>query len=153
MRRVSSTETFHLRLHWRQGFKWQGSDEESWFCMACAWCDVNIFNDICNVKRFCEENMMLATGNCDPEKMKLKKGRRFITSLTIVNGGGGPDGDQIQVDDTDLCLYREGARSIVLRRCDASVERQRFFGFRSDGQAIELHPFPGTFKKKGATFQ
>ena len=96
---------------------------------------------------------MLATGNCDPEKMKLKRGRRFITSLTIVNGGGGPDGDQIQVDGTDLCLYREGARSIVLRRCDASVERQRFFGFRSDGQAMELHPFPGTFKKKGVTFQ
>lgn len=54
---ASSTGAFHLRLHWQPGYSWQESTDEMWFCMACAWCDANIFDEHCSIKTYCEENM------------------------------------------------------------------------------------------------
>ena len=33
----TGSESFRLRLHWQPGYRWQESDEESWFCAACAF--------------------------------------------------------------------------------------------------------------------
>lgn len=63
-------------------------------------------------------------------------------------------GDQIQVYGSTLCLERVGGgRSILLQQCNATVQEQRFIGFRSDGQPMELVPYPGTFLKDGVSLE
>ena len=42
-----------------EGYYWQESREESWFCLACATCDNNIFSSSCTLQETCEEGMLL----------------------------------------------------------------------------------------------
>ncbi|KAL7539790.1 hypothetical protein ACHAXR_009605 [Thalassiosira sp. AJA248-18] len=155
---ISSTGTFGLRLHWEPGFMWQESPDEAFFCMACAWCDDNIFDEHCDIQSFCEENMSLALVNCHPNKRNSSKRRMEITTFTLGKRSSGLfgvgnsfAGDQIQVYGTNLCLHRIGTRAIFLQQCDAASAEQRFLGFRSGGQAMELLP-EGSFKKNGIEF-
>ena len=34
--RSSTSDAFHLRLYWEQGYLWQESPLETWWCMTCA---------------------------------------------------------------------------------------------------------------------
>ncbi|KAL7546933.1 hypothetical protein ACHAWF_010268 [Thalassiosira exigua] len=150
--------TFHLRLHWEPGFMWQESPDEAWFCMACAWCDVNIFDEKCELASYCDESMSLALIQCDPSNRKNKRWKWLATFTLAREVGGlldfdsGLEGDQIQVFNTDLCLQRE-RRQVLLQQCNASIAEQRFLGFEEGGQAMELLPYPGTFKKQGVEYQ
>lgn len=131
---------------------------EQWFCMACAVCDANKFDNLCKLKPFCEEDMHMALVDCN--RSKTKKGKDWVASLNVVKGGSGLfgstdglKGEQIQaVASTSLCLERVGARVVLLKHCDSSEERQRWLGFHDFGQEMELIPFPGEFKKRGVVF-
>lgn len=108
--------------------------------------------------------MNLALYNCDPSKkrnQKNTKNRSWMTDFTIRGGStsgmfgsaeNGLEGDQIQVHNSNLCLERVGGRSILLKQCNASVTNQRFLGFKSGGQAMELLPLPGTIMRNGVEF-
>jgi len=104
--------------------------------------------------------MMLALVKCDPNKKNnAKKRKEWTATFTLVTegsglfdvGGNGLEGDQIQVYNTNLCLHRLGARTILLQQCDASLKEQRFLGFRAGGQAMELLP-EGIFRKNGVEY-
>jgi hypothetical protein len=151
----TSSDAFHLRLYWEQGYFWQEKTYETWWCMACASCNPNIFKEHCDLEDYCQENMMLAIMNCAPNqrKPKAKKGGQGskesakLATFTILKNGSsglfGGGGDRIQVFNSNLCLQRMGARDIVLKRCDSSEKDQLFDGLRSDNQVMELIPFPG----------
>lgn len=73
--------------------------------------------------------------------------RSEMAVFTLVKKGRGRsdagkdlEGDQIQVSGTDLCLELAGTRSILLQQCNPALEEQRFLGFVSGGQAMELAP-------------
>ncbi len=92
--------------------------------------------------------MMQALVSCDPSN---KERASEITTFTLLKDGSNRpfdtagdslDGEQLQVHKTNLCLQRE-ERSILLKRCDSSSKEQRFLGFRSDGQPMELAPLSG----------
>ena len=104
---------------------------------------MNLFDEHCDAENYCQENMSLALVNCSPYKMR----RDEMTMFTLVKKGRGRsasgnefDGDQVQVAGTNLCLELVGSRSIVLQQCDPALEAQRFLGFVSGGQAMELVP-------------
>ena len=142
---TSRDQLFLLRPDWID-------QERPWFCMACAVCDpYDEFGGLknCDIQRPCEEDMMQALVGCDPSK----EGRAsYATTFTLLRDDGSNrpfdtaddslDGDLLQVHETNLCLQRE-RRSVFLKRCDYSSKGQRFLGFRSDGQAMELVPLPG----------
>ena len=157
-RRFTPEDKFSLRLHWQRGYTWQESPKEAWYCAACAVCDPdNIFGGLknCIIKTFCRENMSLAITGCDPKKKGGKSPKEgnghptvpkmaIFTRLTETSRGifdaDNLDGDQIQVHDTNLCLEKVGTRDILLKQCNSSSKQQRFLGFRSGGQAMELVP-------------
>ncbi len=99
---------------------------------------------------------MLAIRNCAPNQLKpdakAKKGKGSepaqMATFTVLKNptglfGSGLGGDRIQVLNTNLCLQKMGAREILLKQCDSSVEDQLFSGLRSDNQVMELVLFPG----------
>ena len=151
-------DQFRLRLHWQRGYIWQESPKEAWYCAACAVCDPdNIFGGLknCNIETHCRENMSLAITGCDPKNKGGKSQKdgngqptgptvTIFTRLTETSRGifdaDNLDGDQIQVHDTNLCLQKVGTRDILLRQCNSSSNEQRFLGFRSGGQVMELVP-------------
>jgi hypothetical protein len=116
---------------------WQESPQQMWFCMACAYCDANDFEDNCSVRNYCNSGMMLALTECKPNKwspaakFKLLPGHHGLFDL---------EGDQIQVSNSNLCLSLTSVRAIELETCDASKIEQRFKGFRSGGGGFELAP-------------
>ena len=107
---------------------------------------------------------MLALYNCDPAKRRNKNKRRsWMTTFTLLRRSGnstdlfgvennGLEGDQIAVYNTNLCVERVGPRHIFLKQCNASVKEQRWIGFKTGGQAMELLPSPGTFVKNGVEY-
>jgi hypothetical protein len=160
-RRFPPKERFRLRLHWQPGYVWQESLHEAWFCAACAVCHPdNLFGGLkdCDIKSYCRENMFLAITGCDPSKKKGEKSEkggngnptesRITTFTRFTEGSHGLfdaakdnlDGDQLQVHKTNLCLHLVNTRRILLKQCDPSLKQQRFLGFRSGGQAMELVP-------------
>lgn len=158
-RSMSTDETFRLRLHWQPGYFWQESLEEDWFCAACAVCDPNELlggKKNCVPQLKCEENMTLSIRRCEPSRTLEKYIARFTRMKNGVQvpfdiAADGFDGDQIQAHNTTLCLERMKAGAsylpMQLRQCDSTADRQKFFGSRSIGQAMELHPFPGDATK------
>jgi hypothetical protein len=137
--------------------------------MACATCNVNFFERHCVIEDVCQENMMLATVECDAEKW-LRDSRKGLNpdmpatftllknEPTTTTGLFGTvtttssPGDRIQVYNTNLCLTRSGYREVYLQPCDSSVKEQLFFGFQPDGQEFELYPFAEKFLR-GVPFE
>jgi len=160
---VTIPGTFHLRIYWKEGYLWQESPIETFWCMACATCNANFFEKHCVIEDVCQENMMVATVECDPEKWNrdARKGLNpaLPASFTLLKnepimGLFGPisTGDRIQVYNTNLCLTRTEERDIYLLPCDSSVKEQLFFGFQPDGVEMELHPFTEKFLR-GVPFE
>ena len=154
--RSSTSDAFHLKLYWEQGYLWQESPLETFWCMTCASCNPNIFKEHCDFEDVCQENMMLAIMNCAPKQRQPKAAKKphgrepaQMATFTVLKGDssgifGDGGGDRIQVLNTNLCLQRMGERDVLLKRCDSSVKEQLFYGLRSDNQAMELIPYPGT---------
>jgi hypothetical protein len=152
---MSYAETFRLRQHWQPGFMWQELPDEDWHCAACATCDPNeLFGGRknCLPQIDCKENMTLAIMKCKPSTpldnriarfTRLKNGSPFLFDVAK----DGFEGDQIQVHNTNLCLQRMPAGEVFipikLQQCNSTMRRQRFFGNRSVGQAMELHLISG----------
>jgi hypothetical protein len=158
-RRFTPEEKFCLRLHWQRGYIWQESPKEAWYCAACAVCDPdNIFGGLKNytIKSHCREGMSLAITGCDPPKRNEGKSQNegngqpigskiaIFTRLKKTSRGlfdaDNLDGNQIQVHNNNLCLQKVGKRDVLLKRCNALSTQQRFLGFRSGGQTMELVP-------------
>jgi hypothetical protein len=133
---ISVPSSFRLRLHWEQGDFWQDDPREMWFCMACAYCDSDVFDENCNVVNYCRDGMMLALTECRPNQWTYAA--KF--SLLPGNNGNNLEGDQIQVTNSNLCFSLVGVRAIKLETCHASKIEQRFTGFRSEGSAMEIAP-------------
>ena len=135
---ISLPSSFRLRLHWERGDLWQDDPREMWFCMACALCDVNEFDENCDVVNYCRDGMMLALTECRPNKWTS------AAKFSLLPGHNGLfdylEGDQIQVANSNLCLSLVGSRVIKLETCNASKIEQRFTGFSSGGNAIEIAP-------------
>jgi len=135
---ISLPSSFRLRLHWEQGDFWQDEPWEKWYCMACADCNSNIFDENCDVVNYCRDGMMLALAECRPNqrtdaaKFSLLPGRNLFADDL--------EGDQIQVSNSNLCLSLVSARMLKLETCNASKIEQRFTGFRSGGNAMEIVP-------------
>jgi hypothetical protein len=128
---------------------WQEDPREMWFCMACAHCNTNIFEEHCDIMDYCSDRMMLALTDCRPGKWDLSA---EFSLLTEHNGlfDNDLEGDQIQVTGSNFCLSLSGARAITLETCDSSKIEQRFTGFRTEGDAIEIAPAK-RYKENGIT--
>ncbi len=151
----TSTNSFRLRLHWQPGFMWQESPDEDWYCAACATCDPNeLFGGRknCVPQVNCMENMTLAIMKCEPSRSLDNHIARFVrlknanpVPFDVVNDGF--DGDQIQVHNSNLCVQMmNGGAAFVplkLQQCNSTVNKQRVFGRRAVGEAMELQLFPG----------
>ncbi|EJK68149.1 hypothetical protein THAOC_10699 [Thalassiosira oceanica] len=138
---ISPGGRFYLRLHWEAGYFWQETFEEGWFCMACAICSEDYFDEHCHIEPHCKEGMTLSLVNCGDEK-RLHK---YSTELTLATRGNlfadtELEGEQIKVASADLCLDRTGNRGVTLERCDPSRREQRFLGLRPGGQKMEIVP-------------
>ena len=153
----TGSESFRLRLHWQPGYRWQESDEESWFCAACAVCNPKeLFGGRknCALQLECKEDHNLAIWGCDPSKplhrnvtefVKLKNG----SAVPFNMAADGFNGDQIQAQGTNLCLTKMtggaslGFTSMKLKPCNSTIKEQQFYGQRAGvGQAMEIQPFP-----------
>jgi hypothetical protein len=135
--------------------------------MACARCNADRSWEECAIQRECEEGMMLALVDCEGEHERRARGGKNAgrkrespgaAAFTLAAegsalfdaGGHGLEGRRLQVQGADLCLHGEAQRHIVLRRCDAVAQEQRFLGVRPGGQAMELSPLVGgTFRRNG----
>ena len=117
---------------------WQEDPRQMWFCMACAHCNENDFEDNCDVRNYCNNGMMLALTECKPNKWSP------AAKFTLLPHNGelfDLEGDQIKVSNTNLCLSLSGVRAIKLETCDASKIEQRFEGFKTDGGGgMEIAP-------------
>jgi hypothetical protein len=152
---TNTTNTFRLRLHWQPGFMWQESPDEDWFCASCATCDPNELlggRKNCVPQVNCMENMTLAIMKCEPSRPLDNHIARFVrlknanpVPFDVVKDGF--DGDQIQVHNTNLCVQMmSGGNEFVplkLQRCNSSVNKQRIYGRRAIGEAMELQLHPG----------
>lgn len=126
---------FRLRLYWKQGYFWQESYEESWFCLACATCDDNLFNSSCNLQEQCEEGMLLGLVGCEPGKEGKIKGVDFTIKKNLFDDKN--KGDMISLYGSDLCISRKG-RDVSLQKCTGSKD-QRWNGFHPE-EEFELQP-------------
>jgi len=134
---ASVPSSFRLRLHWERGDFWQDEPWEKWYCMACANCNANIFDQKCDAVNYCSNGMMLALTECRPNRGT--DAAKF--SLLPGNNKFGLDGDQLQIANRNLCLSLVSARMMKLESCDASKIEQRFTGFKSEGGgAMEIAP-------------
>ncbi|KAL3794149.1 hypothetical protein HJC23_012856 [Cyclotella cryptica] len=138
-------EKFRLRLFWKPGYYWQESYEESWFCLACASCENNVFNASCKLEETCEEGMMLGLTLCEPgdnAKIGKVKAEEFTIwekrNLFRKAGEVDEEGDVIQLFGHDLCIARESKTDVHLEKCTGDKE-QRWMGFRPDRE-FELQP-------------
>lgn len=129
--------SFRLRLHWEKGDFWQDEAWEKWYCMACANCNANVFDQKCDVVNYCNNDMMLALTECRPNRDT--DAARF--TLLPGNNKFDLDGDQLKIANRNLCLSLVSARMMKLETCDASKIEQRFTGFKSEGDgAMEIAP-------------
>lgn len=107
---------------------------------------------------------MLAMVGCKPKDLQKSD---WTAKFTLARGARGNlfgdnfIGDQIQVHNTNLCMERSGThsnklrkeiRNVSLKPCNSTLERQRFTGFRSGGQAMELIPEGSSFTEGGVQY-
>ncbi|KAL3780786.1 hypothetical protein ACHAW5_004899 [Stephanodiscus triporus] len=86
---------FNVRLYWKQGYKWQGSSSEKFWCMKCQ---NNSCTDGSGVKiARCRRNDWLQHFFFDDGRIRSRR-------------------------NLDVCLERSG-RSIVLRGCNSSDDQ------------------------------
>ncbi|KAL7533714.1 hypothetical protein ACHAXR_005406 [Thalassiosira sp. AJA248-18] len=108
---------FRLKLYWRNGYYWQESSQESFWCMSCG-------------KGLCEENQVMRLSNC---KTKSKDDARF--ELIRYKRWG-----QYRVVDTNLCLQKIGrSRRIALKPCQRNKSAQ-LFQARGEDEKFDLRP-------------
>eukprot|EP00574_Skeletonema_japonicum_P012415 CAMPEP_0201723028 /NCGR_PEP_ID=MMETSP0593-20130828/7204_1 /ASSEMBLY_ACC=CAM_ASM_000672 /TAXON_ID=267983 /ORGANISM="Skeletonema japonicum, Strain CCMP2506" /LENGTH=342 /DNA_ID=CAMNT_0048214063 /DNA_START=119 /DNA_END=1147 /DNA_ORIENTATION=+ len=129
--------SFRLRMHWERGDFWQDESWEKWYCMACAKCNDNIFDQNCDVVNYCRNGMMLALTECRPNRGT--DAAKF--SLLPGNNKYDLEGDQLQLADRNLCLSLVSARKVKLETCNPYKVEQRFTGFKSESDgAMEIAP-------------
>lgn len=130
-------KSFQLRLYWQQGYFWQETTAETWWCMECAKCNSYGLEDGhmygCKTPgpsgTSCREGYSMWIRNCNDRshdyRFKIIKNNR--------------SGDQIQVVGTNLCLSLV-ERFLELRRCDSSKSRQLFAPITDKNRFI-LRPY------------
>jgi hypothetical protein len=126
---------FRLRLHWKQGYNWQESYHESWWCLACATCDKSLFTASCDLKEVCEEGMMLGLVGCEPGKGGKIQAVEFAIHHNLFDKYSG---DMISIHQTDLCITRK-KRDVYIEKCTGE-KGQRWNGFHPEKE-FELQPF------------
>lgn len=118
-----NSDTFYIKLFWREGYTWQEETVERKWCWQCE-------GSRCNVG----------------DRMKISRCDDGNDEFNFIKQD---NGIQIKVFDRDLCLEMDssGARDLlVVEGCDASKMEQRFLpgtpgdGLSFDGDRFELRP-------------
>ncbi|KAL9179483.1 hypothetical protein ACHAXT_008773 [Thalassiosira profunda] len=110
---------FRLKLFWKEGYYWQESYAEKWWCMSCG------LDGVCKK----DDSMYLV--NC---KSKSHADARFTSTRRR-------KGLQYRVVGTDLCLQKIGrSRRIELRPCSKSQVLQQFKSKRGPDGGFDLRP-------------
>jgi hypothetical protein len=124
-----------LKLHWENGYRWQGETVERKWCMMYhyngwpgsghCWYDQTV--KPCN-----PEEIYIATCNNDP--------RQRFNIIVLPNSN--EDGNEIflvQVPSTNLCFERNN-KSIFLRECDSASDLQQWIAIngRLTGEKFEI---------------
>jgi len=114
---------FRLKLYWEEGYYWQESTNEKWWCMSC------------------EDD-----GNCVlGAKMKLRDCKlKSDLDTTFIATSYSDDGHQLRVTNTNLCLQKMGARrAIKLKKCmkprSKHLRLQLFKGYKPN-EKFDLRP-------------
>lgn len=132
------SDDFQVRLYWEQGYFWQETYEEAFWCMECAMCQSFTLNDgwegECEVPgstiESCHEGHQIWVRHCQDT-------RRLFTFEIIKNLG---TGDQVRVHDTDLCFSIFENTFLELRLCDKTQPSQLFNPI-DDTHKFELRPY------------
>lgn len=131
---------FQLRMHWRDGYKWQEDPSEQFYCWQCARCSESYE---CKSSDRCKEGDRIVSEECDDDDDRQYLQFRpyddgFTTGLHV---------GQFQFVKTNLCLTSEklGERDFTLETCADTVNgqdalRQYFAGFNETNQ-FELYPY------------
>lgn len=114
MERVDEGRMFRLRLHWEDGYLWQGREREKFWCLTCTFCrELNFRNDGkgCDSVEHCYEGDQIWIRDC------ATHGHVFQVANVNVY-------DQIRIYNADLCLERTQRHYITVERCDGSNAAQ-----------------------------
>jgi len=120
--------SFRLRLYWQQGYNWQESSREKWYCMEC--------------EGSCRTGNDIEIGYCDEDSIEDSQDIWFEN----LNLDGSDGTSQLKMVGYDgLCVgmsSSDGQRVMVVENCDAS-DRAQFFKPSSsdagwDGDRFEI---------------
>jgi hypothetical protein len=130
--------SFQLRLYWESKYFWQETHRETWWCMECTKCNEYSLGDGpnhgCvvpgNTGSSCQEGHMIWIRKCKDNSRDYK--------FNILKNSG--SGDQVRVEDTNLCLSTVRNRYLELKTCDKNSSRQLFKPI-TNIHKFELRPY------------
>ena len=119
----STSESFSLRIYWEEGYMWQESPEEMWWCLRCD-----------STRPECEAGRRVYTTDCNND-MTTK-----FQFLYLPNGSF-----FIKMTAADLCLTApiNTQDRYTVEYCDANNSRQIYMtgsGQVAWGSPFEIHP-------------
>jgi hypothetical protein len=112
------TYGFRLRLYWHRDYFWQETKAETWWCMECTKCNGYTLGD--GIERDCQTPSSCQSGN--NIWIRPCKGHSRDFKFNVLKNPG--SGDQIRVDNTNLCLSTVDNRYLEVRSCDKGSSRQ-----------------------------
>lgn len=133
-----SNYRFQLRLYWQNGYTWQETTREAWWCMQCARCNKFSLGDGPNVGCKVTGSNGSSCRAGDNIWIRQCKDRSRDYQFNIIKNPG--SGDQVRVDGTNLCLSTVNNRYLELRDCDRSSPRQLWKGIDNINK-FELRPY------------
>jgi len=133
--------SFRLKLYWEEGYMWQESPLESFWCVTRSYEGVDK-KERCwyglDLEKCQEDQLYIAT--CSSSDIR----QGFVFLPTTISGNAeiliqvaAPPSDGMYVNQ---CLQRDGTQ-IYLQTCDETIAEQRFFapnGSFADGDKFEL---------------
>jgi hypothetical protein len=130
--------SFQLRLYWESDYFWQETHQETWWCMECTKCNEYSLGDGpnhgCvvpgNTGSSCQEGHMIWIRRCKDDRRDYK--------FNILKNSG--SGDQVRVEDTNLCLSTVNNRYLELKTCNKNSSRQLFKPI-TNIHKFELRPY------------
>ncbi|CAJ1935187.1 unnamed protein product [Cylindrotheca closterium] len=128
--------SFQLRLHWEDGYYWQESREEMFYCMECADCDEYTTGDgrdgDCRSRGSssarCREGHLVWIEWCNRRDYQFEIIQHYNS------------GSQVRVHGTDLCFSTVYNRYLELRVCNQTDALQLWSPI-ADTKKFELRPF------------
>ena len=117
----TANPSFRLRLYWEAGYDWQGSYEESFWCMTRNVTSTTCWHGLLKVTCSPLETYVR---ECGDRKYTQEQLWKFIPTTNTRNNEV-----LIQADGTDWCLQRQNW-DIHLQACDPNNPSQHFYAVR-----------------------